>query len=154
MNELKTSAEPVAAYGVITLLGAIPPWLEEIAVDFFDSKGTTVMTNVPGTQTQLYLAGAPINTVMAWVPQTGRIALGVSIISYNGKVWLGIATDQGLVPDPETIIGFFQVEFEQMLARAQSAPEERRMEMKELLAMLEDANQKLDALLAREKNRA
>jgi hypothetical protein len=40
--------------------------------------------------------------------------MGVSIISYAGKVWLGVATDQGLVPDPETIIAEFQVEFEQL----------------------------------------
>lgn len=148
MNELKSSSEPIAAYGVITLLGAIPPWLEEVAVDFFDSKGTTVMTNVPGTQTQLYLAGVPINTVMAWVPQTGRISLGVSIISYNGKVWLGIATDKGLVPDPEAIIGFFRAEYDEMMLRAQNAPAERKKDLKALLAMLEEANRTLDELLA------
>jgi WS/DGAT/MGAT family acyltransferase len=147
MNELKSSAEPIAAFGVINLMGAVPPWLEQIVVDFFDTKGTSVMTNVPGTQAQLSLAGSPINTVMAWVPQTGRIALGVSIISYNGKVWLGIATDKGLVPDPEAIIGFFQAEFEALSLRAQSVPEERRKELKELLAMLEEANQTLDAIL-------
>jgi hypothetical protein len=151
MNELKSSSEPIAAYGVITLLGAIPPWLEDAAVDFFDSKGTTVMTNVPGTQTQLYLAGAPIDTVMAWVPQTGRIALGVSILSYNGKVWLGIATDKGLVPDPETIIELFQAEFEEMMARAKDAPAERQKDLKALLAMLEEANQTLEELLAKDK---
>lgn len=151
MSELKSSAEPIAAYGVINLLGAVPPWLEQIAVGFFDTKGTTVMTNVPGMQTQLYLAGAPINTVMAWVPQSGRIALGVSILSYNGKVWLGIATDQGLVPDPETIIELFQAEFDELRSRAQSAPVGRREELKALLAMLEEANQTLDELLARDE---
>ncbi len=148
MNELKSSPEPIATFGIINLLGAVPPWLHEIAVDFFDSKGTTVMTNVPGTQRQLYLAGAPIHTVMAWVPQTGRIALGVSIISYNGKVWLGIATDRGLAPDPEAIIGFFQVEFEEMRSRAENAPAERTKDLKALLRMLEEANQTLDDLLA------
>jgi diacylglycerol O-acyltransferase len=148
MNELKSSYEPIAAYGVINLMGAVPDWMHEIAVDLFDSKGTTVMTNVPGTQTQLYLAGAPIDTVMAWVPQTGRISLGVSILSYNGKVWLGIATDKGLAPDPEAIIGFFQMEFEEMKSRAENAPAERKKDLKALLAVLEEANQTLDELLA------
>ena len=33
-----------------------------------------------------------------------RLGLGVSILSYAGQVRLGIATDSGLVPDPEAII--------------------------------------------------
>jgi hypothetical protein len=97
---------------------------------------------------QLYLAGAPINTVMAWVPQSGRIALGVSIISYNGKVWLGIATDKGLVPDPEAIIAFFNVEYKEMKSRAQKAQAERQEYIKPMLSMLDEAIQTLDELLA------
>ena len=84
---------------------------------------------------------------MAWVLQTGRIAFGVSIIGYNGKVWLGIATDKGLVPDPEAIIDFFCVEYEEMRARAQAVQAERPKDLKALLAMLEEANQTLDELL-------
>jgi hypothetical protein len=119
-----------------------------MAANLLDTKGTTVMTNVPGAQTQLYLAGAPINTVMAWVPQAGRIALGVSILSYNGKVWLGIATDQGLVPDPETIVAFFQAEFEEMCSRAQKNQVERQKQLKPLFSMLDEAMHTLDELLA------
>ena len=151
MDELKASSEPIATFGIINLLGAVPPRLQELAVDFFDTKGTTVMTNVPGTQTQLYLAGAPINTVMAWVPQTGRIAFGVSIISYNGKVWLGIATDKGLVPDPETIIEFFCAEYEEMRSRAKLAQAERPKDLKRLLSMLDETIQTMDGLLEEER---
>jgi diacylglycerol O-acyltransferase / wax synthase len=150
MDSLKASVEPIATFGIINLLGAIPPRLQELAVDFFDTKGTTVMTNVPGTQTQLYLAGAPINTVMAWVPQTGRIAFGVSIISYNGSVWLGIATDKGLVPDPETLIGLFNAEYAELRKRAQTVQVEPPKNIKPLLEMLDQALEKLDGLLDEE----
>ena len=147
MDKLKASSEPIATFGIINLLGIVPPRVHKLAVDLFDSKGTAVMTNVPGTQAQLYIAGAPIKTVMAWVPQTGRIAFGVSIISYNGKVWLGIATDKGLVPDPEAIIDFFCVEYEEMRARAQAVQAERPKDLKALLAMLDEAIQTLDELM-------
>jgi hypothetical protein len=40
--------------------------------------------------------------------------LGISILSYSGGVMLGIATDAGLVPDPELIVENFKVEFEAM----------------------------------------
>jgi hypothetical protein len=43
------------------------------------------------------LAGQQIREFMFWVPQAGR--LGISILSYAGEsVYLGIATDAGLVP--------------------------------------------------------
>ena len=148
MDDLKSSVEAVAIFGIINVLGAVPSRIEEIAVNFFDTKGTTVMTNVPGPQTQLYLGGAPINTMMAWVPQSGRISLGVSIISYNGKVWLGIATDEGLVPDPETIVALFNEDYAELKSRAQAVPAEPPSGLKPMLSMLDETLQTLDDLLA------
>jgi WS/DGAT/MGAT family acyltransferase len=148
MDALKSSSEPVATFGVINLFGAVPTQLEEVLVDFFDTKGTTVITNVPGPQEQLYLAGAPINTIMAWVPQTGRIALGISIISYNSRVWLGVATDKGLVPDPEAIVDSFYIEYQQMQSRAQQVQEERQKHFLPVISKLDQAIQILDDLLA------
>ena len=148
MDEIKASSEAVATFGIINLLGAVPPWVEDIAVNFFDTKGTTIMTNVPGPQTQLYMAGMPINRVMAWVPQSGRIAFGVSIFSYNGKVWLGIATDKGLVPDPETIVDFFNIEYNEMKSLAQSTRAEQQKYLQPMLSKLDEAIQTLDDLLA------
>jgi hypothetical protein len=148
MDELKSSAEAVATFGILNLLGAVPPWIEEIAVAFFDTKGTTIMTNVPGPRSQLYMAGAPINMLMAWVPQSGRISLGVSILSYNGKVWLGVSTDQGLIPDPETIVSMFYHEYKEMISRAQKTRAERQKRMQPMLVMLDEAMQTLDELLA------
>jgi len=48
--------------------------------------------------------------VMFWVPQSGRLGLGISILSYAGGVMLGVATDEGLVPDPERIVAEFEKE--------------------------------------------
>jgi hypothetical protein len=54
--------------------------------------------------------------MMFWVPQSARLGLGVSILSYAGQVRLGIATDSGLVPDPESIIEAFQEEMKAMMS--------------------------------------
>ena len=147
MNELKASSEPLATYGVISLMGAVPGWTEEIAVSFFDSKGTAVLTNVPGPRSRRYMAGVPIDMLMAWVPQSGRIALGISIISYNGKVWLGVATDEGRVPDPETIVAFFEAEFELIKARAAEQRSAPPAGLQDLLDRLDDAIAAVDELL-------
>ena len=148
MDALKASSEAIATFGVLNLFGAVPDRLEDVLVDFFGTKGSAVITNVPGPQTQRYLAGAPINSLMAWVPQSGRLALGISIISYNGKVWLGVATDKGLIPDPETIIDFFYSEFNQMKSLAENAQAEQQKKIQPILSKLDDAIQTLDEILA------
>jgi diacylglycerol O-acyltransferase / wax synthase len=148
MDALKSSAEAIATFGIINLIGAAPTRIEGIAVDFFDTKGTTIMTNVPGPRKQLYLAGVPINTLMGWVPQSGRISLGISIISYNGRVWLGIATDQGLIPDPDMIISRFYVEYQELTSRAVAAEDKPQEPMHPMLIKLNESLETLDELLA------
>ena len=53
--------------------------------------------------------------MMFWVPQTGSIGIGLSILSYNGKVHFGLIADAKLVPDPRAITKRFQGEFEKLL---------------------------------------
>jgi hypothetical protein len=54
---------------------------------------------------------------MFWVPQSGRMGLGVSILSYNGSVMIGVASDAGLVPDPDAITTAFVNELNRMAPR-------------------------------------
>ncbi|MCZ2114162.1 MAG: wax ester/triacylglycerol synthase family O-acyltransferase [Anaerolineae bacterium] len=112
MTEIKNSPEAVVAYGVLYALGMTPVDIESIFLDFFGSKSSLVLTNVPGPQLQLYLAGSPLREVMAWVPQSGGLGMGISIISYNGGVMVGVTTDTGLISDPEQIIENLSIEFD------------------------------------------
>jgi diacylglycerol O-acyltransferase / wax synthase len=112
MDELKESPEALVAFGLLSLMGLAPVGVEQLGLRFFGSKATAVLTNVPGPRQPLYMAGRKITKVMFWVPQSGHLGLGVSILSYDGGVMLGIATDAGLVPDPERIVENFAVEFE------------------------------------------
>ncbi len=147
MDNLKSSTEALAAFGILHLFGLLPLSLQNVGVNIFDTKGSVVMTNVPGPQEKIYLAGAPIDTIMAWVPQSGRISLGISIISYHGRVWLGVATDQALVPDPERILEFFNEEFEELKSRAEDQLEKRSQMVEPMLSQLDEALKALDDLL-------
>ena len=118
MDGLKQSPEALVAFGVLSLMGFAPVEVEQVGLRFFGSKATAVLTNVPGPRQQLYLAGRKVDRVMFWVPQSGHLGLGVSIISYAGGVMLGVATDARLVPDPERIVEAFKVEFEAMRKQA------------------------------------
>lgn len=151
MDDIKNTPEALVAYGILNTIGMTPKQIESIVVDIFGTKGTAVMTNVPGPQKQLYYAGAPVNTVMAWVPQSGHLGLGVSIISYNHKVWLGIATDQGLVPDPETIVSFFESEFNDLLCLAKRIDAGLSCPAVPIISMLDDMVEKLDAMIVEAK---
>jgi WS/DGAT/MGAT family acyltransferase len=110
MDDLKSSSEAVVTYAILNALGMTSPDVESAAVQFFGSKATAVMTNVPGPRETIYMAGAPMRSMMFWVPQSARLGLGVSIMSYAGQVRLGVATDAGLIPDPDAIITAFQEE--------------------------------------------
>jgi len=112
MDGLKRSPEALVAFGVLSLMGLAPVEVERLGLRFFGSKASAVLTNVPGPREPLYLAGRKVDRIMFWVPQSGHLGLGISILSYAGGVMLGVATDEGLVPDPEKIVDAFKAEFE------------------------------------------
>ena len=115
MEALKSSYQAQVTYGLLGLVGMAPKFLQQQVLDLVASKATAVMTNVPGPQLPRYLAGVKLKQQMFWVPQTSNIGIGVSILSYDGKVQFGLITDKGLVDDPEQIVDRFSAEFEKLL---------------------------------------
>jgi hypothetical protein len=115
MNALKDSYQPVVAMALLAAMGAGPRLFQETVLTLLARNATAVMTNVPGPQQPLYLAGAKIESLMFWVPQSGDLGVGVSILSYAGSVQFGIVTDRNLCPDPEAVIARFAPEFEKLV---------------------------------------
>ena len=118
MNELKGSYTALVAMSVLGVLGATPKQVQTEIQNYFTRKATAVMSNVPGPQNPLFLAGSQLDQCMFWVPQSGDIGIGVSILSYNGGVQFGIVTDDALVQDPDNIIKRFAPEFEKLVMLA------------------------------------
>jgi len=122
MRALKDSYQPILALGLLAAMGAGPKMLQEKLLAILARNASGVMTNVPGPQAPLYLAGGRIDSLMFWVPQSGDIGMGVSIISYNDSVQFGVVTDRGLCPDPEKLIARFGSEFEKLVMTTLMAP--------------------------------
>jgi diacylglycerol O-acyltransferase len=122
MNALKGSFQPVLALGLLAAMGSGPRALQDVLLEALARNASSVMTNVPGPQQPLYLAGAAIKSLMFWVPQSGDIGMGVSIISYDGAVQFGVITDEGLCPDPDRISERFAAEFEKLVLTTLMAP--------------------------------
>jgi WS/DGAT/MGAT family acyltransferase len=118
MNELKGSYTALVAMSVLGVLGATPKQVQTEIQNYFARKATAVMSNVPGPQQPLFIAGSQLDQCMFWVPQSGDIGIGVSILSYNGGVQFGIVTDDALVQDPDNIINRFAPEFEKLVMLA------------------------------------
>ncbi|MBW1899048.1 MAG: DUF1298 domain-containing protein, partial [Deltaproteobacteria bacterium] len=120
MDRLKKSADPYINFGLVGAIGYLPPGLAKKAAQLFGNKASGVMTNVPGPRQPLYFAGSKIENIMFWVPRSGAIGLGISILSYDGKVTVGIASDEGLMPDPEVFLEGFEDEFNYLLELVQT----------------------------------
>lgn len=111
MDVLKSSPEPMIVFQLLSIIGMLPGLVADQATTWFSTKASMVLTNVPGPRQTLYFAGKAMDRVLFWVPQSGEIGLGISIISYDGYVTVGIVVDESLAPDPERILDAMRDEF-------------------------------------------
>lgn len=115
MAALKGSLQAMLTFSLLGAAGMAPRFVQDKVLKLLADKTTAVMTNVPGFAQPRFFAGSKIVEQMAWVPQAGDIGIGVSILSYNGRVQFGLITDKNRVDDPEHIVARFADEFEKLL---------------------------------------
>jgi diacylglycerol O-acyltransferase / wax synthase len=111
MGALKGSYQPLLAFSLLAVAGLLIKPAQDLMMKLFNKKTTAVMTNVPGPREKLKFCGATLEQSMFWVPQSGDVGLGVSILSYGGGVQFGVITDSKLCPEPQRIIDEFVPEF-------------------------------------------
>jgi hypothetical protein len=115
MEQIKHSPEGAVSYGVLDAMGRTPVQIEQRLVDLFSTKGSAVITNVPGPRRPVYLAGTPVAGVLVWAPCSGGVSMTVSIFSYAGQITIGLMADAGLIPEPDQIITGFEREIAALL---------------------------------------
>ncbi len=103
--------QPVLAFGLLAVAGLLAKPAQDAMLNLFSKKTTAVMTNVPGQRDKLKLLGSTLEQSLFWVPQSGSVGLGISILSYGGGVQFGVISDAGLCPDPQEICDGFEPEF-------------------------------------------
>ncbi|MEO8280511.1 MAG: wax ester/triacylglycerol synthase family O-acyltransferase [Ideonella sp.] len=122
MDQLKGSYQPVLAFALLALSGLLLKPAQDVILGLFAKKTTAVMTNVPGPAQPLTICGSTLRQAMFWVPTSGQIGIGVSILSYGGGVQFGLITDRRLCPDPQAIIDRFEPEFDKLLMLTMMLP--------------------------------
>ena len=124
MDDLKGGYQAVLSYALLEVVGHAPKVLQDPVLGYLAAKATAVMTNVPGPTEPLSLAGRRLSRMMFWVPQSGDIGLGVSILSYAGGVQFGVIADRRLCPEPQRLIDAFGPEFDRLMLIVSMLPPE------------------------------
>lgn len=111
MGKLKRSVEPLIYYGAVNvLLPLLGNRLSHWLIDFYARKCTAVLSNVPGPQNPLWLAGSRMRSMLFWVPQRANIGIGISILSFAGEVRVGVFADSAVMEDPADLIAEIDAE--------------------------------------------
>ena len=120
MGRIKRGHEAVVDFGVQAVVSRLGRRLYRASVDLLANRAVGVLTNVPGPQVPLYVAGRKVEGMMGWAPLTADQVMSFTIYSYDGKVFVGLAADTGLVPDHEEVVDGFADAFRRLevLARA------------------------------------
>jgi len=118
-DSIKRSPEAFINYHMLRCVGMGPAKFMKKLINYVANKGTAVLSNVPGPQKHLYLAGNKMKNMMFWVPRTGNIGMGISFISYAGNITVGLACDEKLVNHPQHILDSFKDELELLSSLAQ-----------------------------------
>jgi WS/DGAT/MGAT family acyltransferase len=93
MDDLKHSLQAPLIYLLMKVFGRLPRWVIDPLLKYVLSRATVVVTHIKGPRKPQYVVGAPLGTVMFWIPRFGGLGVGLSLLSYAGQVRVGIISD-------------------------------------------------------------
>lgn len=114
MTAIKRSHQPRATMAFLSIAGCLPTALQHFALNLFTSKGSVVLTNIEGPGGRRYLAGSRMTDLICWVPQAGKLGVGLAFISYAGQIQLALFVDKEQVPDPERLMELTYAAFDEL----------------------------------------
>ena len=102
-----TAASLVDARTIVTLSGFAPPTLHamgiRVATSFSARQFNLLITNVPGAQKQMYVAGTKLLETYAVPPLLHNQVLAIGVTSYNGMLYFGINADRDAMSDVDVL---------------------------------------------------
>ena len=118
MSHLKEGGQAVGAQRLTELSGFAPPTVMAQASRLTARQRffNLVVTNVPGPQFPLYLMGREMVDVFPMVPLAQNQALGVAIMSYNGRINFGLVGDYDLMYDLDELTEDFTIALAELAA--------------------------------------
>jgi len=99
MERIKLAKQAHVVFTWISWLGTTPAAVERVLIDRYAGMSSLIVTNVPGPRHRISIAGSEVSGLLFWVPTSGPVGVGLSLISYAGDLIIGIMVDAGLIPD-------------------------------------------------------
>jgi WS/DGAT/MGAT family acyltransferase len=120
MRGLKGSAQALGAQTITALADfASPTILSQAArIQAVQRLFNLTVTNVPGPQFPLYLLGRRLERIYPLVPIVENAALGIAIMSYDGRIDFGLVSDYDALPDLDDIAAALEASIEELAAVA------------------------------------
>jgi len=127
MRGLKESGQAVGAEMITSLADFAPPTIlaQAARLQTVQRLFNLTVTNVPGPQFPLYLLGRPLCRLYPLVPLAENTALGIAIMSYNGRIDFGLVADYDTLPDLEDIAAGLDASIAELADVAGAAPPAR-----------------------------
>jgi diacylglycerol O-acyltransferase len=118
-----TAASLVDARTIVTLSGFAPPTLHamgiRVATSFSARQFNLLITNVPGAQRQMYVAGTKLLETYAVPPLLNNQGLAIGVTSYNGTIYFGINADRDAMSDVDVLPSLLRESLDELLEAAQ-----------------------------------
>jgi len=124
MRGLKESGQAVGAEVLTTLADFAPPTIlsQAARLQAVQRFFNLTVTNVPGPQVPLYLMGRPLSRLYPLVPVPENCALGVAIMSYDGRIDFGLLADFDALPDLDELAAALEQAIAELAAVAGATP--------------------------------
>jgi len=125
MDHVKASQEARITFDWICAAGRAGATLGTRMMDQFSRHCSAILSNVPGPSSRIVVGGATIEGLVAWVPTSGQIGVGLCVQSYAGSVNFGMSVDRAVIRDPDLLLEEIRTESESLLAFLQQVDKRR-----------------------------
>jgi diacylglycerol O-acyltransferase len=124
MRGLKESKQALGAELIAELQDFAPPTVFARAsrLNFSSRVYNLLVTNVPGPQFPLYLLGRELVELVPVPFLAPEKALAIAVMSYNGRVDIGLMGDYDAMPDLDEFAGYLEDELDALMTAAGLAP--------------------------------
>ena len=120
LKGLKSGGQAVGAQVLTDLSGFAPPTIMDQASRLIARQRffNLVVTNVPGPQFPLYLLGRRMIDPFPMVPLVRNQALGIALLSYDGRINFGLVGDFDLLWDIDDLAEDLELSLDELAAAA------------------------------------
>ncbi len=101
---------PMMAHALPLIPGPVFSWMARSAL----GRVNLACTNVPGTPSAIYMAGAKVTAIYPFASPVQGTPLVMALMSYDGRLDIGVSSDPEAIPDPGRITELFQASLDEL----------------------------------------